>query len=171
MLTAAEIKQQIRLGKIEITPFNQDQLNPNSYNLTLASELSHYTDAILDSKKSMNIVTEMIPDSGIILSPGILYLGHTLEKTSSAHFVPMLDGRSSLARLGLSIHQTGGFGDLGFSGTWTLEITVVQHLRIYPLTKIAQICWLAPSGPISMLYKGKYQGQQNTTPSRLHYEF
>ena len=55
------------------------------------------------------------------------------------NLVPMIEGRSSIGRLGIYIHVTAGFGDIGFSGYWTLEISVVQPVIIYPFVRIAQI--------------------------------
>ena len=50
----------------------------------------------------------------------------------------MLEGRSSTGRLGLFIHVTAGFGDVGFAGYWTLEIFCVQPIRIYPNVEVCQ---------------------------------
>lgn len=80
-----------------------------------------------------------IPPEGMVLKPGKLYLGRTVERTRTDKFIPMLEGRSSVGRLGMGIHVTAGFGDIGFDGPWTLEITVTEPLRIYPLVEIAQI--------------------------------
>ena len=44
----------------------------------------------------------------------------------------MIEGRSSVGRLGLFVHVTAGFGDVGFCGYWTLEMFAVQPVRIYP---------------------------------------
>ena len=46
--------------------------------------------------------------------------------------MPKLEGRSSIGRLGLFIHVTAGYGDVGFKGYWTLEIVAVEPVRIYP---------------------------------------
>ena len=73
------------------------------------------------------------------MEPGKLYLGRTLEYTKTKKYVPMLEGRSSIGRLGMFVHITAGFGDIGFEGFWTLEIFVVQPLKIYPNVEICQI--------------------------------
>lgn len=65
------------------------------------------------------------------LVPGRLYLGATHEWTSTSNLVPWIDGRSSLGRLGISVHVTAGRGDVGFSGKWTLEIFVVEPVLLY----------------------------------------
>ena len=74
-----------------------------------------------------------------MLEPDTLYLGRTREFTKTDCFVPMLEGRSSVGRLGLFIHVTAGFGDVGFAGYWTLEIFCVQPIRIYAGVEICQI--------------------------------
>ena len=66
-----------------------------------------------------------IPEDGLLLAPNKLYLGRTNEYTKTDKYVPMLEGRSSTGRLGLFIHVTAGFGDVGFAGYWTLEIFCV----------------------------------------------
>ncbi len=95
-----------------IDPYDEKLINPNSYNLRLHNELLTYTDEILDMKKQLNTEKIIIPDDGHVLHPGKLYLGRTYEKTSTNSFVPMLEGRSSVGRLGLFIHVTAGFGDI-----------------------------------------------------------
>src|SRR3712207_6222296 len=131
ILSGKEIKN--RLGKdIIIEPYNENQLNPNSYNLKLHNELLVYEDDILDMKKENKAKKIVIPEEGVLLKPGKLYLGRTVEYTKTDKLVPMLEGRSSIGRLGLFIHITAGFGDVGFSGYWTLEIFCVQPIRIYP---------------------------------------
>ena len=165
MLTANEILKRIQLGTIKIDPFNENNLNPNSYDLTLSKYISHYTKNLeLDVVKFGVPIPGLIPTDGIVLKPGILYLGCTQEYTESLTCIPMINGRSSLARLGISVHQTGGFGDIGFCGNWTLEITVVQPVKIYPGIKFAQLCWFEPTGIVDKLYEGKYQNSKSTVP-------
>lgn len=130
ILSGKEILKHI--GKdIIIEPFNKKRINPNSYNLTLANELLVYENDILDMKKPNTTTKLCIPEEGLLLEPNTLYLGRTNEYTSTDNYVPMLEGRSSTGRLGLFIHITAGFGDVGFSGYWTLEIFCVQPIVIY----------------------------------------
>lgn len=73
--------------------------------------------------KTPNAVKKLIiPEEGLLLEPRRLYLGRTNEFTKTDKYIPMLEGRSSTGRLGLFIHVTAGFGDVGFAGFWTLEI-------------------------------------------------
>lgn len=79
----------------------------------------------------------------------------------------MIEGRSSWARLGVSIHTSAGFGDIGFTGFWTLEITVVHEIKIYPFQEIAQLYYIQSTGPIDKMYDGKYQNSTDVLSSRL----
>ena len=182
MLTGIEIERRIKCGDIQISPFDPKKLNPNSYNLTLDKELKLYSlimnnnpDVIvtdkkyyLDSHSNNEFESITIPDDGIVLFPNILYIGRTVERTSTDKFIPMINGRSSGGRLGLSVHICAGFGDIGFDGTWTLEITVVHPLKIYPGDEVAQVCFFTPYGDNSYKYKGRYQGQVEATTSRFN---
>ena len=156
ILSGQEIKKQVLSENISIEPFNEKYINPNSYNLRLHNELLIYTDDVLDMKKPLNTETITIPEEGLILEPGKLYLGRTYEKTYTNKYVPMLEGRSSVGRLGLYIHVTAGFGDIGFSGFWTLEIQCIQPVKIYPMVEICQIYYHTIDGEFSEYSNGKY---------------
>jgi dCTP deaminase len=83
----------------------------------------------------------------------------------------MLEGRSSIGRLGLFIHVTAGFGDVGFKGFWTLEIFCVQPIRIYAGTEICQIYYHKVEGDHENYQSGKYQNNQGIQPSLLYKDF
>lgn len=258
ILTGAEIKRQISRGNIEIDPYDESCINPNSYNVklhpTLAiynrnrkqkfllpiqmkvqaeiDELTHHLNSIgnityaeytseylkikakyadeekelkmkynidlfdqgysfgnglfpsvatgeyneakadidnaLDMKKQNQLITFDIPEEGYVLRPGVLYLGRTIERTKSDCFIPMIDGRSSIGRLGIWIHVSAGFGDIGFDGTWTLEITAIEPVRIYPNVEIGQVCFHKPYGEVENLYRGRYYKQEDPTESRFY---
>jgi dCTP deaminase len=170
ILSGLEIKKHIG-KKIIIEPFDEKRLNPNSYNLRLHNELLIYEEKILDMKKPNKARSIIIPEEGLVLEPGRLYLGRTVEYTKTEGFVPMLEGRSSVGRLGLFIHATAGFGDVGFSGYWTLEIQCVQPVRIYPWIEICQIYYLYIKGDYEKYYSGKYQNNTGIQPSLLYKDF
>jgi dCTP deaminase len=119
-----------------------------------------------------NVDPKIYEDPGVFfLTPGNLYLGSTIEYTETGTgLVPCIEGRSSVARLGLSVHLTAGFGDAGFEGQWTLEITVVHPLIVFPGMQICQICYSRLEGEPQQ-YSGKYQGQRGPQPSRFYKEF
>ncbi len=168
MLSGDEIFKQMENGNIKIEPFDKDCLAPNSYIVHLADELVVYEDDILDCKKKGTTRKFKIPKEGYILRPGELYLGRTVEYTETDNYVPMLNGRLSIAALGITIHITAGFGDNGFKGTWTLEIMVVKPVRIYPGMKIGHLSYFPIIGDASKKYNGKYLGQIETTASRIY---
>ena len=110
-----------------------------------------------------------IPEEGLLLEPGRLYLGRTLEYTETHGFVPMLEGRSSVGRLGVFVHVTAGFGDVGFSGYWTLEMFAVQPIRIFAGVPICQIFYHQITGEF-VEYASKYQNNRDIQPSLLFQE-
>lgn len=169
MLTAQKIKEAIDNGDIQITPFNPENINPNSYNLTLSPILKVYDDKVLDAHKKNKTNRIIIPASGLILQPGELYIGATNEITLTDKYIPVISGRSTIGRLGISVHVTAGFGDVGFKGTWTLEITAVKKVRIYPNDEICQIYWFTPAGDTDVKYDGRYQGQIEPIEARGEY--
>ena len=169
ILTGTEIEQ--RLGRdIKIDPFNRENLNPNSYNLTLHNELVCYEEVVLDMAKPSRTRRVEIPPGGLVLAPNQLYLGRTFERTETHNLVPMIEGRSSVGRLGLFVHVTAGFGDVGFCGYWTLEMFAVQPVRIYPGVEICQIFYHEITGDIVEYESGKYQNNQDIQPSLFYRE-
>lgn len=105
-----------------------------------------------------------------ILVPGVLYLASTVEKAGSDHYEPILHGKSSLARLGLSVHETAGLGEPGWKYQWTLEMTCSHPIRLYPNMRIAQIVFETVQGEIDP-YDGNYVDQEGPTGSRMHTYF
>ena len=160
------------MGKeIIITPFDEKRINPNSYNLSLADELLVYEKEALDMKKPNPTKRIVIPEEGLLLEPNRLYLGRTNEFTKTDRYVPMLEGRSSTGRLGLFIHVTAGFGDIGFAGYWTLEIFCVQPVRIYPYVEICQIYYHDIDGEYDLYSSGKYQNNSGIQASLMYKDF
>ena len=171
ILSGKEIHQQVENGTISIDPFNSGQLNPNSYNLRLHSDLLVYDSDVLDMKEKNSTSQLTIPDEGLLLEPQKLYLGRTIERTATDKYVPMLEGRSSVGRLGLFIHITAGFGDIGFDGFWTLEIFCVQPIKIYANLEICQIFYHTIDGDYDLYRSKKYQSNKGVQPSMLYKDF
>lgn len=141
ILTDKTIIDEIAARNIVIEPLITENIGTNSVDLTLSKTLLMYTDHVLDVRKKPQTAEIIIPIEGMILQPGILYLASTLEYTETLRHVPIIQGKSSLGRLGLFVHVTAGFGDVNFRGHWTLELVCVQPVKIYPYMKIAQICY------------------------------
>jgi dCTP deaminase len=170
ILSGKEIKNRLGNG-IVIEPFIERQLNPNSYNLRLHNELLVYEERTLDMKKENRATSLIIPEAGLVLEPGILYLARTVEYTRTDSYVPMLEGRSSIGRLGLFVHVTAGFGDVGFAGYWTLEMFCVQPIRVYPDIEVCQIYYHTIEGDYAPYTGGKYQNNRGVQPSLLFRDF
>ena len=83
----------------------------------------------------------------------------------------MLEGRSSVGRLGLFIHVTAGFGDVGFAGYWTLEMFCIHPIVIYPNVEICQIYYHTIQGEYQKYDSGKYQNNTGVQPSMLYKDF
>ena len=199
ILTGPKIREEIEAKRISIDPYQPERVGPNSVDLHIAPELRTYTWVIedreadqwapassmssaawggvmsgfkfnpLDAAAENSTASLTFPENGRVLKPGILYLARTVETIHTDHYVPIVEGRSSFGRLGLHVHVTAGFCDVGFCGTITLEMHVIHPLRIYHNVPICQVYFLKPEGAIQ-LYAGKYQGQHETTPSRMHLE-
>lgn len=158
-------------NQISIEPFDEKQVNPNSYNLKLHHEVMVYDDVLLDMKRENTTHRVVIPESGLVLQPNKLYLGRTVEYTRTHNYVPMLEGRSSIGRLGLFIHVTAGFGDVGFEGCWTLEMFCIQPIKIYAGVEICQIYYHTLEGGFERYTSGKYQHNTGIQPSLLYRDF
>ena len=171
ILSGLEIERNISLHNINIVPYCKSRLNPNSYNLRLHDTLLVYDDDVLDMKKENTASEIVIPPEGLVLQPNKLYLGRTLEYTSTFNCVPMLEGRSSVGRLGLFIHATAGFGDVGFCGFWTLEMSYIKPIRIYAGVEVCQIYYHTIKGRYESYAGGKYQANTGIQPSFLFRDF
>ena len=188
------ILDEYRAGNIIFTGDINKAINPNSINVTIGNYLETYEpfevvetdkgsrvypvldrgDTVLDCAKKNETYKLEIPEEGLILAPELFYLGFTVECGGSSKFVPMYEGRSSLARLGLISHFSAGFGDVGFDKQWTLEIATKLPLKIYPGMEIGQIYFVKGSiddMPEEMKYKGKYSAQKGVQSSKLYEDF
>ena len=155
ILSDKKILEEIKKGNILIEPFDEKCLGTNSYDVHLGRFLGVYKDRVLDAKKHNEIEVFTISKEGFELQPGVLYLGVTEEYTETHKHVPFLEGKSSIGRLGIDIHATAGKGDVGFCNTWTLEISCVQPVRVYPGMPIGQLIYFNIDGEINNYYNKK----------------
>ena len=156
---------------VVIRPFDVRNVNPNSYDLRLHNELLTYPELELDMQRAPRTEKITIPENGLLMMPGKLYLGRTVEYTETKNLVPVLEGRSSVGRLGIQVHITAGFGDAGFRGYWTLELTCIQPVRIYAGVRICQIAYSLMHGEHTPYISSKYQDSQDILPSRIWKDF
>ena len=156
-----EILKEMEEGSILIEPFRPECLGTNSYDVHLGKHLATYRNRVLDAKMHNEIEHFEIPPEGLILEPGVLYLGVTEEYTETHNHVPFLEGKSSTGRLGIDIHATAGKGDVGFCNTWTLEISVAMPVRIYAGMPIGQLIYFTVEGGINNYYNKKKNAKYN----------
>jgi dCTP deaminase len=146
ILTGTQIIEELRQGRVTIEPFTSSQVNPNSYNYRLGPRLRVIEEPEIDSANPPAGRLFDIPADGIVLEPGRVYLGATVESIGSHHFVPVLIGRSSLGRLGVFLQIAADLGQLGAIHCWTLEIVVAQPIRLYAGMIIGQVSFWEPTG-------------------------
>lgn len=185
---AARRGDPVPVPSILIEPFDPELAGPNSYDIHLSPEFKVYAlssvrrihpdlfrtypdeilaDGIDPKVKTPTVSFEVSPD-GFWLQPGVLYLAATVEHTKCDGLVPWLDGRSSVGRMGLSVHVTAGRGDDAWPGRWTLEVTAVTHpVKVYPHMRVGQVTYFQLIGERKP-YGGKYADQQGPTESRLY---
>jgi dCTP deaminase len=189
ILTGSAIKQAVSDGMLAITPFDEKLVNPASIDLRLGNTMAGYKrwiyvsntkatypcESVIDvkSKADMELIPWGIPDGGFVIHPNILYLAHTAERIRTKTLVSQLMGKSSVARLGISVHQTAGYGDPGFNGQYTLEISCIHPVRLYAGMQIAQMQFSLVTGDLTDYQDaGHYTGQQSgPVASRIYTQF
>jgi len=176
ILSDVKIREALKAGRIVIRPFRSQCLGTNSYDVHLGPYLAVYRDAALDASKDNRVEEFRIPRDGYVLIPGQLYLGVTEEYTETHGFVPFLEGKSSVGRLGIDIHSTAGKGDEGFCNYWTLEMSVKLPVRIYAGMPVGQLIYFEISGRVQRSYSEKRSAKYrkvsaHPTPSRMFLNF
>ncbi|MGA7924148.1 MAG: dCTP deaminase [Thermoplasmata archaeon] len=176
ILSDTHIREALRDKRIVIRPFRPKCLGSNSYDVHLGPYLAVYVDGALDARRPNSVQEFRIPPEGFVLVPGQLYLGVTEEYTETHGFVPFLEGKSSVGRLGLDIHSTAGKGDAGFCNYWTLEMSVKLPVRVYAGMPIGQLIYFEISGKVHEAYDRKASAKYRTVtrhpiPSRMFLNF
>jgi dCTP deaminase len=176
ILSDVAIRDALKDGRIVIRPFRPPCLGTNSYDVHLGPYLAVYEDAALDARRDNRVREFRIPPEGYVLIPGQLYLGVTEEYTETHGYVPFLEGKSSVGRLGIDIHSTAGKGDEGFCNYWTLEMSVKLPVRIYSGMPVGQLIYFEISGPVRRSYSDKRSAKYrrvsaHPTPSRMYLNF
>jgi dCTP deaminase len=158
---------------IDVAPWRPECCGPNSLDVHLADTLLRY-----DLAHGRAIDPDNPPGTlpvatfsrggraGWLLYPGTLYLGATEERIECHGVVPWIDGRSSIGRLGVSVHVTAGRGDDGWAGRFTLEITVVHPTILWPGMRLAQVTFMTTVGD-RRPYRGRYYGDSGPVASRF----
>ncbi len=176
ILSDSRILKEIKKKNIIIEPFNLKCLGSNSYDVHLSQYILVYTDKFLDCKKENRVKEYIISKHGFVLYPNSFYLGSTIEYTESLKYVPFLEGKSSIARLGMQIHSSAGKGDVGYKNAWTFEISVKKPIRIYHGMPIAQLIYFKVLGAVKTPYNLKKNAKYNVyskkpSQSKMHLNF
>lgn len=182
ILSDKDIKDRIEEGSLGIEPFDEDCVQPSTYDLHLGEEFrlfnSHQQSHIdLKSKFSLTKLVRVDENEGFILHPGEFVLATTEERFRiPTDLAAKLEGKSSLGRLGLVVHATAGYIDPGFEGEITFEMSNMNTVPIvlYPKMRVAQICFFVMSSEVERAYGeagNKYQGQKGPTESKAWQDF
>jgi dCTP deaminase len=185
ILSDRSIREELAAGRVEIDPFDQENVQPSSVDLHVDASFRVFRNSrypFIDVQREMADLTELVQvaeGEPFILHPGEFVLGSTLERVRLPDdLVARLEGKSSLGRLGLLIHSTAGYVDPGWNGFLTLELSNVANLpiTIYPGMKIGQISFFRLTTVAERPYgsgrvNSKYQGQRGPTASRFFEEF
>ncbi|HJJ55871.1 MAG TPA: dCTP deaminase [Methanocorpusculum sp.] len=171
-----EISDYIKRGYITIDPYDSALLQPNSLDIRLGNHFVWYNtcNEIIDPYKKDTIQsnTNECKCDYFDIAPGQFVLAETLETvTLPDNVVSSIEGKSSIARLGIELHQTGGWIDAGFSGTITLEMhnSNCRPVRVYSGMPISQLVFYTTQRcacPYDKKPDAKYQHQKNATLSR-----
>lgn len=156
----------IRLGN-EFRVF-QDHTAPFIDLSAPKAEMQKAMDAVMSDEIFIN------DGEAFFLHPGELALAVTYESvTLPDNIVGWLDGRSSLARLGLMVHVTAHRIDPGWSGQIVLEFynSGKLPLALRPKMKIAALNFETMSSSAARPYNkrndAKYKNQKGAVASRL----
>lgn len=183
ILTDREIRISLETGVIGIDPSPSDKAySSTSLDLALAEVLSVFNpskegiEITVDPagpgysfRSAMEALSSMvtIPPKGYVLDPNQLILGWTKERIrleSKARIAARVEGKSSLARLGLAVHITAPTIHAGFTGQIQLEI--INHgpvpIRLRSGMRICQVIFETTLGVPEKGYQGQFSGQSVT---------
>ncbi len=183
ILADSDLKKAAKGGGLVIDPFDEGCVQPSSYDLHLLGEVrvfDNYEAAEIDVRKMMDVTRKVkIGSKGFVLHPGEFILGSTVERFEiPTDLAGILEGKSSLGRIGLIVHATAGFIDPGYKGQLTFDITNLSKMpiRIYKEMKIAQILFIRMTQKVGVAYGdkrlgSKYHGQKGPTASKMYLNF
>jgi len=173
-----QILDRIARGSIKIDPYDPKLVQPNSLDIRLGNHFVWYPGSsdVIDpyNRDSVSSGIEEVHADSFILNPGQFVLAETLECIGLPdNIVATIEGKSSIARLGVTLHQTGGWIDAGFRGTITLEMANVNSrpVKVYAGMPIGQLVFYPTEraeNPYNKKGDAKYLDQRQATLSRYH---
>jgi len=171
ILTGPAIAAAVAAGEIVIHPFDEERLSPNTYDWRLGEHL-RVCEQALDAAEPADFPEIVMPPQGFVLEPGVLYLGHTLERTASERYAQLLNGDRTIGSLGIWVHVSAPLGHTGHAIRWTLEIRAARPVRVYPGMTFGKLVFLQTFGA-SASYQDlgrKYTQSAGIDVSRLYKE-
>ncbi|MBE6488148.1 MAG: dCTP deaminase [Methanosphaera stadtmanae] len=188
ILSDVDIKKYIDEGKIIIDPITDDkQIQPSSVDLRLGDEFKGFTIVTkpfidpFDDTDLETYMNEITVEKGepFIIHPGEFTLATTYETVCLPDdIVARVEGRSSMGRLGITMHVTAGYIDPGFEGKITLEISNIGKMPValYPGQRVCQIVFETMTSPANKPYghedrDSKYMGQKGPQVSKIKEDF
>ncbi len=172
LLSGKTISSLIESGKIKISGHKQSKINPASYALTLGSTLLRPKGV-----EEINFKTEQLPEyeelifteNGYLLQPGEFILGQTAEKlTLSPNIAALIEGRSTLARVGIEVVQSSGFIEPNHKDSIiTLEIknNSASPFRLFENMKFVKALFFRLSQEAAKA-STTYETQEKTAPPK-----
>ena len=173
-----QLRDRIARGHIRIDPFDPALVQPNSIDIRLGNHFVWYTpgEQVIDPYDKSTVTSGIDGKHADFfdLLPGQFVLAETLERIGLPdNIVATIEGKSSIARLGVTLHQTGGWIDAGFRGSITLEMANVnaRPVRVYAGMPIGQLVFYTTEraeNPYDKKADAKYLDQRQATLSRYH---
>ncbi|MFC1653952.1 dCTP deaminase [Patescibacteria group bacterium] len=148
-LADKDIVEAIKTKRVKMSPYKRDQVGSVAYDLRLHNNFlvfHNHSTAAIDVKKPFDVTErkKVRKNGWFVIHPGEFILGSTLEVVGLPDdLIGILEGRSSLGRLGLIVHATAGMVKPGFVGHLTLEMSNISKLpiKLYPGMRIGQIAF------------------------------
>lgn len=168
-LSDVDILAAVEAEEITLTPFDKKRLQPASYDILLGNKFvvndEHVTHLVDPARKIFAKTREIEVEDGeeFVLHPGVSVLGISKEFFGSNHYLVQVGGKSSLARVGLMIHNTAGLINPGHFLHITFELCNLNNVPIVlrPGMEIAQLTFSRLSSPPSTTYENTARGKDN----------
>jgi dCTP deaminase len=180
ILSGEQIREYIRQGRILIDPFDERLIGPSQIDLRLGSKFRIFKATNLVDpfdKNSIEENTELVDTKGkpFVIRPSQLILGITLEKVAVPNdLVASIEGRSSIARMGVFIHISSGHVNPGSGSRGPIPVTLEilnmnpASVKLYPGMRICQLLFYTMDRAVSKGYDeigGKYAGKLEPSSS------
>lgn len=187
ILSDRDIVAALECGRIRIDPAPDlaSQLGSVSVDFRLGTTFmvfEHSRHSFIDPRQPQSIgeamrTIEVAPDEPFIMQPGDFALASTMESLELADdLLGRLEGRSSIARLGITVHSTAAVFEPGWTGTATMELSNLGRMAValYPGMRICAFSFEQVSSPVMTPYRkkaqNKYAGQVAPRASLLSEE-